>query len=455
MKTRATPLFLGAVLAAIPMLAAPPAGAQISGEVVDPAVMLVIDSSGSMDWRSDYRERPANIPTPWDWSAMACRDNDVTKKTAWQKLLDVLLGDVGPNYHCSMEPAGYRPSLNGLNRAVMAPYVPQNMSEFRETWYPHFRAVACLDENWHKHPGGAVFQCVGPDPTTNSDLVTVAVPTAGGQIWCQGSPTADWFATTGGGQACWNLHPVSLPRASNGILDRYNMSVKLGAMVYDNMPMCSGAECTEHKRLWDYGPERTWINEGITLNWNAGARASRADAVGGMVRVGISPGETNQAVRSMLESMEPVNCSPVAALIDDVGHYFANDPSVLPTAGAKIGYPVAGTDRYYQCRPKMAILISDGQPTADFEFPAGTCTGNPDGDAGLDDMWRPRPESGNSGHVFDCPWRSSMEEAGELYDVTSHISSTAAPVYLVAIGFNVPQAVNCNTNPKECVEVSP
>ncbi|MDJ0762311.1 MAG: PilC/PilY family type IV pilus protein [Myxococcota bacterium] len=482
----------GKSLGAIPVLIAwglfladSDALAQVSGELVEPNVMLVIDTSGSMDWRDN--QDPTGLLGPWYWSRLAClvNDNSNTGKTAWQKLQDAFLGGIdGSSYKCAVEPNYVRPSLHALDVAKLSSFledhnpnpdvIENNIGEFRNVTWPHFRAVNCpgnplnpLQSYWVLNLAGH-YQCIDVTDGANVKLMPDG-------FYCMTynpdnpeNGNSDVYIENGV-EYCLNHHPKAQERQSNGILDRYATLARFGIMTYDNVPSCLGEACDAHDKLWDYGMCRDWTCEGlgeggthICPDWNAGARADMPGAIGGLVRITSDMQQSNQEVRKVLNTMEPLYCSPVGALLDDVGYYFSSDPNVLPKAVVNAFSSVQGVDSYYRCRPKVVILISDGQPTGAFEFAAGAC-------GGTDELWQPDPidlethctEENSEITPKDCPWRSSPEEAAELYDVGkrilgmmqgtgSAVDQPDQPILLVVIGFNVPE-VDCEETPTKCI----
>lgn len=408
------------------------AGAQITGELVNPNVMLVIDSSGSMDWLQDH---PPSASAAWGEAATACTAQDANQRTAWQKLLDVLLGSIpADEYHCMVESPDLRPALEA---DTVQSDVLENISEYRSSPHSHYRGVACATEDWNAD----YSQCVGNtlDPAEGS---------ARGDIWCR---DADWDGVNG---ICYDYHPLARSRRTNGILERYSSLVRFGLMTYDNKPAPAApgidSLADPHAGLWDYGVSRAWrckqwyygemagdLSSYPACTWNAGARTNDPNAVGRLVPISDDMAASNQVMREALETTEPLYCSPMGSLIDDVGYYFQNHPDVRPSGEG-------GNDRYFWCRPKLVIFISDGQPTPAFEFPQDYCDENSEAPVSPKEPISPST-------VYRCPWNSTAREAEELFDLVD--PADADPVLLVVIGFNVP-SVDCDAEPDECVQVT-
>jgi hypothetical protein len=447
-------------------------------DLVEPDVMLVIDSSGSMDWR-DNTNRPEGMG-PWDWARQSCEANLYSQqdKTSWQKLQDAFLGKIPlAGYHCSVEEPKERPSLHALRDENIGDYVPNHITEYQSVFYPHFHAVNCPQppnvpqDMWQEDYG----QCI--------DNSAPNVVTLNGMTRCYND--SDNLYTAGVTDYCLDMHPERGPRQSNGILDTFGTNVRFGAMTYDNLPKCWGPECAadRHATRWDYGMYRNWDCGGIDntnggssgnvcYEWNAGARGGAAEgyvgALGGMVGIGRNAESTNSKVAKLLDSVEPLYCSPLASMVDDLGYYFAKDQNVLPPSSG-------GTDQYYRCRPKIAVLITDGQPTPVFEFPSGQCTDSQVTPSDWDPMGSERHTHEESGppfttvdnKVFGCPWRSAPEEASEVFDVGHRVLQRMGvldvtnckppacwPVLLVVVGFNVPE-VDCEKEKDRCYHYTP
>ncbi len=465
------------------------AQARVSGELVEPDVMLLIDTSGSMDWLP-------NTPlerNEWDYAREQCLEDLVgNERSSWHTLQNAFLGSINSaDYHCTVEPPAARPNLHGgVDKTNPDWYVPENTADFRNSNY-HFRAVSCPADKWLPGPDG-FGQCI--DDIGNNYLGNTA-KCYNEDSNADNNPTGKGAGSDLYKDFCFNQHPESTPRQPNGILQGYSSDVRFGIMTFDNVPRAATTACgvrsgnylepnTDWENRWDYGNSRHWncgeyatnYSPDMTVNpgdvcecWNAGARESTNDDIGqifgGVVRFG-DPLITNPLVQGVMQSMEPNLCSPLGSMIDDVGYFFANEKSALPafSDGPPSGLQdFRGSDVYYRCRPKIVVLVTDGQPTPAFEFAAGAC--------GNDTHWKPwtsasdaldkvDPTDPDSDlYLFDCPWRSSPEEAGELfalgtevlYNVDTAITEDDQPIYLVVVGFNVPDVEDCSATPDKCI----
>ncbi len=431
-------------------------------DMIEPGVMLLFDTSGSMDWRDDTNRTPGL--GQWEWSRLACEAHGTDNKdrTSWQKLQDVFLGKL-TDYKCAVHEPDQRPDLHALRDDGIENYVPENIAEYQGVSYPHFRSLSCPAGMWNEG------QCIDASST---DITVVNKMTK-----CYN----DDVYVKDGSTYCLNMHPEASPRQLNGILNTFGSSVRFGAMTLDNMPKCwENCASTRHATRWDYGHYRHWRCGGIDnvdsagtgdicYDWNAGGRGGKGQgyvgAVGGMVGIGTTAESTNAQVAKLLNSVEPLYCSPVGSLLDDTGYYFAKEPNVLPLN-------MGGTDPYYRCRPKIALLFSDGQPTSVFEFAAGSCNIGETDESEWDPLTDARKSHNDYGppfanpdtKIFNCPWRSTPEEAGELFDVGNRILKnidvaectppSCWPVLLVVVGFNVPD-IDCSINPESCYKYTP
>ncbi|MCK9460386.1 MAG: PilC/PilY family type IV pilus protein [Proteobacteria bacterium] len=437
------------LLAAAGLSAGTPALAQITGKLVNPNVLLVIDSSRSMDWLQleEFEIPPATSEFPGAMAREAAAHNacvdantaESPRQTSWQQLLDVMLGSIpSDDFHCFVEEPESRPGLQ-YDTLADRDSIPANISEYTSSPSDHFRAISCSDEDWHPTYG----QCIGSEAVIADLSGTV---TASGH-WCKnnfdydgdGEEEINYDPTTG---ICFNYHTRAKARSANGILERYRTLARFGIMTYDNKPSplsTSGeadpltGEVPAHIGWFDYGASRKWNCKkwsglpelpGAGCTWNAGARARNDNAVGGLAVLSDDMESSNKAARDVLATTEPLYCSPVGALLDDVGHFFGNEVGALPAGRG-------GSDLFYNCRPKVVIFISDGQPNQAFEFPEDYCATNPP------------PAPGDTAVVpaepYSCPWNSSKQEVVELEALLEELTLPTATVenmYFVVVGFN-------------------
>ncbi len=172
--------------------------------------------------------------------------------------------------------------------------------------------------------------------------------------------------------------PVDKPRITNGIIRDYRDQVRFGLMTFDGVQTLrttselittaafNDAQSRGPLGDYSYGENRELFFPGCTTNFmvNSGAKNESAEG-GGLISVG--PGSAdirlvNDDVIAALQGVKPHGPTPIAAMLDDLRYYFANDPDIGPpsTLGAGTGDP------YFACRSRHVLLLTDGFPNADF-----------------------------------------------------------------------------------------
>ena len=93
MKKRTPSIPLTAVAIGLSLLLSQREASALANDLLEPDVMLLIDTSGSMDWR-DATGRPDGVGQ-WEWARQACEANASNQedRTSWQKLHDAFLGE--------------------------------------------------------------------------------------------------------------------------------------------------------------------------------------------------------------------------------------------------------------------------------------------------------------------------------------------------------------------------
>ncbi|MDB4989118.1 MAG: Type fimbrial biosis protein PilY1, partial [Myxococcaceae bacterium] len=158
---------------------------------------------------------------------------------------------------------------------------------------------------------------------------------------------------------------------------------------------------------------------------NAGARGQQDPVLfpGSMIPAGLSDSgsatsSVNASIQSSLLQVRPYGGTPIAGMLDDLRYYLNNEPDVK-----------TGSDPYYTCRKRYAVLLTDGAP---------------------DTMFRNDPrfqcESGNdsqcAGGVCQCPYDTETNLATalttrdglkELFVVALNVYDASALVALDAI----------------------
>ncbi|MBN1772598.1 MAG: hypothetical protein JXB32_15115 [Deltaproteobacteria bacterium] len=141
-----------------------------------------------------------------------------------------------------------------------------------------------------------------------------------------------------------------------GILERYRERVRFGAAFFDSL--YSGQ--TDVSGMFSYTNSygEPYVLRGHPIDVGIRARETPSEPVfGALTHWGgddTDINELNEQVRRELEESFRYCGSPVSAALDDVRHFFANDPANID----------GGTDRYADCRERAVVLITDGVPNS-------------------------------------------------------------------------------------------
>lgn len=159
----------------------------------------------------------------------------------------------------------------------------------------------------------------------------------------------------------------------NGILDTYANRVKFGLMTYDNVPTLTTQASLVTSAAWgsslagsdeapgdfSYGPDVEFRVPGCAspFKMNSGARNYRATGRGRLLSPGTDATDTvssSNAIQAELLSLRPFGATPTAGMLEDLQHFYENDPAVNRTG-----------DIYRSCRKQYVILLTDGYPNGD------------------------------------------------------------------------------------------
>ena len=216
-------------------------------------------------------------------------------------------------------------------------------------------------------------------------------------------------------------------QSGNGVLDTYLERIKFGLMTFDAIGTLSDqpplvpqatfqgaiflSESAGTKGMYSYANNKPFSFPGALTTYmlNNGARAASAPE-GGLVSVGAdstaSMNSTNASIQATIlgdsgfgkNPLRPFGATPTAALVDDLQYFLQNDADITQ----KTVDPGPG-DPYYACRPRSAVLITDGFPNGDMRGSPVNCEalGQPVGSTGCP-----------YGEVSDTV--SAMISAGEL-----------------------------------------
>jgi type IV pilus assembly protein PilY1 len=329
---------------------------------IKPAVMLLVDTSGSME-RLPATSASTESPLP------TCTGNptqDVSQKNRWALTLEALTGSF-QNFSCRTQDR------------TLAPYT--------STDYDYGYYLPHID--------------FGANPAQNTDGI---LDSFANRVKF-GLMTFDGVGTTINGET---LVPYT-------------------SFLYDNAFM---TQVTSAPGMYSYGDAKRLSFPGCEEDYgvNAGARGE-GTYPGSLISVGSTENSedvlaTNARIQSSLLGVRPFGGTPIPAMLDDLRYYIEHHTDIAD-----------GYDRFYGCRTRTAVLITDGAPDALFrdsrfqcDQPEGdnvhqTCAVNSDGDAGV-------PDGGTPSGKCECPYKPADVIAREL--VSSGLLDK-----LIVIAYNV------------------
>ncbi|HEY8946954.1 MAG TPA: hypothetical protein VIM73_22075, partial [Polyangiaceae bacterium] len=390
-----------AALAAVSVLTSSRAArAQSDLDPPLPNVMLLVDSSGSMEKKLDGSGFPACHPD----------GSQTSEKSRWIDLVEVLTGTI-QNYRCQ--------AVNRSSSSFLAEYDMNGNAQ------PGRPADYLYENPYHRPMSG---ECVVLPGTINTSQPYAFPDTA--------IRTREYDAASG---------TCTFAQDQNGILDAYATQVRFGLMTFDTLTD-PGTGVSGGALDYRAGMEGGWsYNWGTTplanpayctddpVAFDVGARNAAAPPwEGRMVAFG-DPATGSleyQTKRTQIEKIllatRPYGATPIAGMLHDARSFFLHDDSNDPLAPTrKFGPrsdpyvmdttvpaeneddPDAGTtDTVQGCREQSIILLTDGRPNMDL---------------------RPFCEGGNGGV---CPFEKPEDIAASLVAADRPIDTFVIPFAL-------------------------
>ena len=366
------------------------ADAQLDVNPPLPNVMLLIDTSGSM-------ELMANGQLPAQ-SGATCVPGTTTPMNRWATLLTVLTGTI-QNFSCSAQ--------DRSTAAFASEYtLPGGVLPFDYKYYLPFHRVlsngctygpGSLGSNWWDFPANAIKSHPWDNPTG-----TCTTP---------------------------------FEQAKDGLLDVYSDRVRFGLMTFDFTPnpgtglsVNTPSPSQGVSGTWSYF--LNWANGGVPTTGNPancaasafelGARnpaappwEGRMIAFGGSNATVAENEQVNGRIQSALLAMRPYGPTPLAGMMSDAKTFLLDDISKDPANPLENFGP--SQDPYYNggCRKQFLIVLSDGEPNLDLRDACAAGNGK-------------------------CPFPQPYETAHQL-------ATLANPIQTFAVGFGLSTAngVNC------------
>jgi type IV pilus assembly protein PilY1 len=305
------------------------AHAQADINLPPPNMLLLVDTSGSMD----YKSASTSFPT--------CKYSGTTptaatsERSRWINLVEVLTGSID-DYECQR-----------LDRSSAG-----------------FKAEYDIG-------GTAPYDLLYPNPynrPVNKDCVL------GPGAWVSASPAAWDSATSLKSHKFDNTtQTCNFMQKPDGILDAFRDDVRFGLMTFDTEPR-GGKDLSG---LWSYylgtspvqgkpeGCDTMQDQEVGVRNASAPPWEGRAVGFGSPVADTAALRARNDMVQKVLISTRPYGATPIAGMLKDALDYYLNDTSPDPLDSSfKFG---PGEDKAGpgSCRRQGIILLSDGQPNMD------------------------------------------------------------------------------------------
>ncbi len=398
------------------------AGAQLDVVPAQPNIMLLVDNSGSMEWKSSSNTDP--ICDPMNPNTGTLTPND---KSRWIELIEALTGTIS-NYSCYAEP---RTVASGFNLEF-----EQDINN------PPYDLG--YTEAYHRPLSS---QCA-PGPGTMPPITGPYQFPANGITFrpYQGSGITLNPAT-----------PCTFSQSSDGLLDAWDGIFRFGLMTFDPQPDPGTGLNADGSANYTTGRTGTWsyffgtpgvscdghtplgtvsqcggVSSGCCTGgpwdctsptgYDVGARNAAAPPwEGRLVAFGPSAEDgtqRNQWIQQILLATRPYSATPIAGMLSDARDFFWYDNTPDPASPApsimgpstdplvKNGDPTTGA-----CRQNYIILLTDGEPNLDL-----------------------RPECSN-GTVDKCPYDTPDNIVNDMVTATAH-----PQVRTFVVGFAVSNA---------------
>ena len=330
---QASRLWIGSTLALGALLVSPRASAQKDVNPPPPNVLLLVDSSGSMEYKSSNASFPVCDPTT----------NNVSQKSRWIELVEVMTGTV-KDYRCE---AMDRNSNNFNTQYTL------NGTDPPDRYYsnPYHRP---MHKDCAPGPGtlpANVWDWVDLEPRKYDNL----------------------------GSSC------NFEQEKDGLLDdgAFRKTVRFGLMTFDNHAD-AGQGFAGNAPNYTSGSTGAWsyflskatgkpAGCNTMSDMEVGARNNAAPPWEGRLmnfgKSGDKPEKQNDRIQQVLIGTRPYGATPIAGMLDDAREFLWNDASTDPL---DVNEPFGPKDDPYLaggCRKNVIILLSDGEPNMDLRTP--------------------------------------------------------------------------------------
>ncbi len=319
---------LGAGLLLAPVLTPSRAFAQADVMPPPPDVLLLVDTSGSMDYKTNSNSFPA---CHFAGSTTTGTPAEGSERSRWIDLVEVLTGSIS-HYDCQR--------IDRNSAAFKAEYALGSSNPY-DFLYP----------NPYNRPVSG--ECVAGPGTLDSNPALFP------------STAIKYHKYNDTGLNC------SFEQSSDGILDAFQPDVRFGLMTFDTEPR----PAKDMSGLWSYYAGSAWskgepVGCSTMQDQEVGVRNTDAPpwegrAVGfGNPALGSKEYQgRNAMIQQVLLATRPYGATPIAGMLDDARTYLLSDTSDDPLDPSFKFGPL--NEPAKECRHQSIVLLSDGQPNMD------------------------------------------------------------------------------------------
>jgi type IV pilus assembly protein PilY1 len=382
-----------------------------------PNVLLLVDSSGSMEFRADDNGQPV------------CHPGSPTltnEKSRWIELVEVLTGTIS-GYSCFAQDRSSAAFRSEFKIGTTDPYDFNYVNAYHRIVSNNCvvgPGVLPSTNNPYEFPDKTVntFAFAAPSTVTRPSNLTT-------HTGCSGFSQAD-----------------------DGLLDVFKDTVRFGLMTFDTHPSGGdGLDASNHMDTGD-GATGTWsyflttAKQGKPVDCSAmqpmevGARNAAAPPwEGRMVAFGAGSSTTadmetrNARIQQVLMATRPYGATPLAGMLDDAKVFLwedkSKDPTDTSTSAADFGPYNDPLTKLGDCRRNIIILLSDGEPNLDL-----------------------RPYCESSPDDPNCPYKKPEDIAYTLYHTPEN--DPDQKVETVVIGFALDKVTPAGGTQIACADLT-
>lgn len=371
--------------------------AQAEAQKPAPNVLLLVDNSGSMEFKTDGDFPTCNYPS----------STPITEKSRWIDLVEVMTGTFD-GYNCWGQKRNTTAFRDEFALGGVQPYDFGYVN-------PYHRALS----NGCTYGPGVLPDAASPYSWPSRYVNTFSVVQSGG-VNAVSRPSN--LATHTG---CSDFH-----QRTDGLLDTYAKMVRFGLMTFDartsagtGLNSTAANYATGIDGNWSYyvGSKVTGrpANCNFDVDQEVGARNAAAPPwEGRMVAFGppneADPTTRNGWIQDVLLSTRPYGATPIAGQLEDARQFLYNDAATDPLNASQGFGPRSDPNwRAANCRKTIMILLTDGEPNLDL---------------------RPYCEAVAPETTDHCPYRKPQDIVRELRDGTGAPNSNMT-VETYVIGF--------------------